>query len=128
MTGRGGAGARLGRARSEGLTRRGLLRRGGAGAAGAAGAGLLGGLPLPGAAAAQADEGSDRRALLVVLPLVRADYVGAFDGDSGTDTPNIDELTGDSLRFDRAIPECMPAVPVRRTLISGMRSFPFRDW
>jgi arylsulfatase A-like enzyme len=99
------------------LTRRSLL----------AGAGLLGGLALPTRAAAAQEEG-ERRAVLVVLPLIRADYVGAFDGDSGTDTPNIDELTGNSLRFDRVIPECMPALPVRRTLITGMRSFPFRDW
>jgi arylsulfatase A-like enzyme len=99
------------------LTRRGLL----------ASAPVLGGVAaLPARAAAQQDEG--RRALLVVLPLIRADYVGAFDGDSGTDTPNIDELTGNSLRFDRVIPECMPALPVRRTLVTGMRSYPFRDW
>jgi arylsulfatase A-like enzyme len=106
------------------LTRRGLLRRGGAGAATA---GVLGSLAVPARAAAQRDD-PPRRALLVVLPLVRADYVKAFEGGSGADTPNIDELAGDSLRFDRAIPECMPALPVRRTLVTGMRSFPFRDW
>ncbi len=64
----------------------------------------------------------------MVLPLVRADYVDAFEGGSGTDTPNLDDLTGESLRFDRAIPECMPSLPVRRTLVTGMRSYPFRDW
>ena len=64
----------------------------------------------------------------MVLPLIRADHVNAFQGGSGTDTPNLDDLTGSSLRFDRAIPECMPALPVRRTLLTGMRSFPFRDW
>jgi arylsulfatase A-like enzyme len=109
----------------DGLTRRGLLRRGGATAAGAA---ALGGLALPARAAAQADEARGPSALLVVLPLVRADHVGAFEGGSGTDTPNLDELAGKSLRFDRAIPECMPALPVRRTLVTGVRSFPFRDW
>jgi hypothetical protein len=107
------------------LTRRSVLRRGGAGIAGA---GVLGGLTLPSAAAAQNAGPGERRALLVVLPLIRADYIGEFDGDSGTDTPNIDRLTASSLRFDRVIPECMPALPVRRTLITGVRSFPFRDW
>jgi arylsulfatase A-like enzyme len=86
-----------------------------------AGSGLLAGLGLPARAAAQ-DQG--RRAVLVVLPLVRKDYVAG----SGTDTPNIEELRGNSLRFDRVIPECMPALPLRRTLVTGMRSFPFRDW
>lgn len=109
----------------ERLTRRSLLRRGGAGAAGAA---TLGGLTLPAGAAAQKQEASEAGALLVVLPLVRADHVNAFEGGSGTDTPNLDELTGQSLRFDRAIPECMPSLPVRRTLVTGVRSFPFRDW
>jgi arylsulfatase A-like enzyme len=108
------------------LTRRSLLRRGGA--AGAAGAGLLGGMAIPTAAAAQDGDRPERRALLVVLPLVRADYVNSFESGSGTNTRNIDSLTGDSLRFDRAVPECMPALPVRRTLMTGMRSFPFRDW
>jgi arylsulfatase A-like enzyme len=86
-----------------------------------AGAAALPALTLPARAAAQ-DAG--RRAVLVVLPLVRKDYMA----DSGTDTPNIEELRGNSLRFDRVIPECMPALPLRRTLITGMRSFPFRDW
>jgi arylsulfatase A-like enzyme len=109
----------------ERLTRRSLLRRGGAGAAGAA---ALGGLTLPAGAAAQKREAGEAGALLVVLPLVRADHVNAFEGGSGTNTPNLDELTGQSLRFDRAMPECMPSLPVRRTLVTGMRSFPFRDW
>jgi arylsulfatase A-like enzyme len=93
------------------LTRRTLL----------GGAAALPVLGLPASAAAQSD---DRRAILVVLPLVRKDYVA----DSGTDTPNIEELRGNSLRFDRVIPECMPSLPLRRTLVTGMRSFPFRDW
>jgi hypothetical protein len=106
------------------LTRRSLFRRGGA----VAGASVLGGLSAPTLGAAQAGELSGRKALLVVVPLVRADYVKAFENGSGTDTPNLNELTGSSLRFDRAIPECMPSLPVRRTLVTGMRSYPFRDW
>jgi arylsulfatase A-like enzyme len=108
------------------LTRRALLRRGGATAAGG---GLL--ASLAGPAAAMADRFGGKQgssALLVVLPLVRSDYVKAFKGPSGTDTPNLNELAGKSLRFDRVVPECMPALPVRRTLVTGMRSFPFRAW
>jgi arylsulfatase A-like enzyme len=108
-----------------GLTRRTLLRRGGAGAAGA---GLFGMAALPAAAAAQDDEGPARNAVLVVLPLVRQDHVDAFEGGSPAETPNLNDLAGDSLRFDRAIPETMPGLPMRRALITGMRSYPFRDW
>ena len=107
------------------LTRRTLLRRGGAGAAGA---GLFGMAALPATAPAQEDEGSGRNAVLVVLPLVRQDHVDAFEGGSPAKTPNLNDLVGDSLRFDRAIPESMPGLPMRRALITGTRSYPFRDW
>ena len=105
------------------LTRRSLLRRGGA-------TGLVAAMAGP-AAAARADRFGGEpgaSAMLVVLPLIRSDYVKAFKGPSGTDTPNLDDLTGKSLRFDRVVPECMPALPVRRTLVTGMRSYPFRMW
>jgi hypothetical protein len=106
------------------LTRRGLLRRGGATAAGAA----LGSAVAPRTARAQEARDGALNVVLVVLPLVRASHVKAFEGGSPADTPNLDGLTGDSLRFDRAIPESMPALPVRRALVTGMRGFPFRDW
>ena len=44
------------------------------------------------------------------------------------ETPNLDALADDSLRFERAVPEAMPAVISRRALLTGMRSYPFRDW
>ncbi len=107
------------------LTRRSLLRRGGASAAGA---GVLGSLAAAGTASAQLGDDRGRGALLVVLPLVRADHVAAFEGGSPANTPNLNELTRKSLRFDRAIPESMPALSARRALVTGMRAFPFRDW
>jgi len=107
------------------LTRRTLLRRGGATAAGA---GVLGALATAAPASAQLGDDRGRNALLVVLPLVRADHVSAFEGGAPADTPNLNELTKKSLRFDRAIPESMPALSARRSLVTGMRAFPFRDW
>ena len=107
------------------LTRRSLLRRGGATAAGA---GVLSSLAAAGPAAAQLGDDHAQNALLVVLPLVRADHVDAFEGGSPAKTPNLNELTEKSLRFDRAIPESMPALSARRALVTGMRAFPFRDW
>jgi arylsulfatase A-like enzyme len=107
------------------LTRRSLLRRGGATAAGA---GVLGALGSAAPASAQLGDDRERNALLVVLPLVRADHVDAFEGGAPAETPNLNELTKKSLRFDRAIPESMPALSARRALVTGMRAFPFRDW
>jgi arylsulfatase A-like enzyme len=107
------------------LTRRSLLRRGGAGAAGA---GVLGSLARPTPAAAQLGDDHARGALIVVLPLIRASHVDAFEDGAPAKTPNLNQLTKKSLRFDRAIPETMPAVSTRRALVTGMRAFPFRDW
>ena len=107
------------------LTRRSLIRRGGATAAGA---GVLGTLGAAAPASAQLGDDRVRGALLVVLPLVRADHVDAFEGGAPADTPNLNELTKQSLRFDRAIPESMPALSARRALVTGMRAYPFRDW
>jgi arylsulfatase A-like enzyme len=107
------------------LTRRSLLRRGGATAAGA---GVLGALSAAAPASAQLGDDRERNVLLVVLPLVRADHVDAFEGGAPAKTPNLNELTKKSLRFDRALPESMAALSARRALVTGMRAFPFRDW
>jgi arylsulfatase A-like enzyme len=116
---------------SERLTRRGLLGRGGAVAGSAALGGVVGGALTASAAQAQATE--DRpNVLLIVASGIRADSVGAFDGafhdNVVADTPNLDDLAGDALRFERAVPEAMPAVISRRALVTGKRSFPYREW
>jgi len=110
-----------------GFTRRGLL--------GALGGHALGALAAPrlltGAAAAQPRDAGDepRNAVLIVTSSTRADFVGAFeDSDSLAKTPNLDSLAKQSLRFEQAVAESMATVPARRALLTGMRSFPFRDW
>jgi arylsulfatase A-like enzyme len=107
------------------VTRRSLLQRGGATAAGA---GVLGSLAAASGASAQLGDDRGRGAVLIVLPLVRASHVNAFERGAPAKTPNLNDLTKNSLRFDRAIPESMPAVSTRRALVTGMRAFPFRDW
>ena len=114
--------------RRRGLTRRRLLGAGGAGAAGAA-LGTVGLRSLkPSPARAQGDV--DRpNVLLIVVDGLRVDFVSAYDDhDDRADTPNLDSLADDSLRFDRAIPEVSPAFPARRGILTGMRAYPFRDW
>lgn len=110
-----------------GLTRRDLLRRSGAGAAAVGAAGLA-------ACGAEDYEPNLSRVrdapnvLLIVTDSTRQDYVGAYNRASLARTPNLDALTRGALRFDRAIPEAMPTGLVRRALLTGMRSFPNRDW
>ena len=112
-----------------GLTRRRLLSAGGLGAAGAAlGAAGIG--PSLGAGKVRAQSTLDRpNAMLIVVDGVRADFVSAYDDpDERAETPSLDALAAESLRFDRAVPESMPAFPSRRGLLTGMRAYPFRDW
>lgn len=116
---------------SERLTRRRLLGKGGA-AAGTAALGGIAGSALA-AGAAQAQDGDDGpNVLLIVASGIRADSVGAFDGafddNQVASTPNLDDLAGDSLRFERAVPEATQAVAARRALVTGKRAFPYREW
>ncbi len=114
------------------LTRRDAFRYSGLGAAGAAAA-AAGGCSVLG----DEDErdqvrvGRDSDAmnvLLIVTDSTRRDFVGVYDGDELAETPNLDALAGEGVRFDRAVPEAMPTVAMRRALLTGTRSYPFRDW
>ena len=69
--------------------------------------------------------GADRpNVILIVVDSLRADHVY---GDRAR-TPNMDALVREGIRFTRAHPEAMPTVPVRNSLMSGRRYFPFRGW
>jgi arylsulfatase A-like enzyme len=111
------------------LTRRALLRSGG----GAAGLAALGALP----ALARASDGeeSDRErerpnVVLIMADRIRADALKSYDDvfENSARTPNLDALADDALRFRYFVPEGLPAIPARRALLTGVRSYPFRDW
>lgn len=105
------------------LTRRNALK---AGAAGAAALGI----------SACGDEyeprsGHDKDApnvVLIVTDSTRADYIGAYNPQTRARTNSLDALADEGLRFEYAVPEAMPTGLVRRTLLTGMRGFPNRDW
>jgi arylsulfatase A-like enzyme len=106
------------------LTRRGLF---GAGAAGAAtfGLGACGDDYFEPAT----DHAKDApNTLLIVTDSTRADYIRHYNPDSRARTPNIDALAKDSLSFSLAVPEAMPTGPARRALLTGVRSFPYRNY
>lgn len=112
------------------VTRRSLLRRGG----GAAGLAALAGVPGLGGVARAADgaEPQERpNVVLIVADRLRTDAIKAYDDvfdDRHTDTPSIDALSDQSLRFRYAVPDAMPGIPMRRGMLTGMRAYPFRDW
>lgn len=114
------------RSQAGGLTRRGAFALGGAGALAAA---------LAGWGCGDRDDDPDLsrakdppNVLLIVTDSTRADYVGAYNPDAIAKTPSIDALAKGSLRFTHAVPEAMPTGLVRRALLSGVRTFPMRDW
>lgn len=104
------------------LSRRRLLQ-----AAGVAGAGAA--LPLA-AGCAIGDDGGDNEpdnVVVIVIDSLRPDFVGAY-GAPRVRTPNLDALFAKGLRFNRAFPEAMVTVPARRSIFTGRRIFPFRDF
>jgi arylsulfatase A-like enzyme len=111
------------------LTRRALLRGGG----GAAGLAALGGLPgFVGAAAAVSERDPRERpnVVLIMADRLRADHLKSYDDvfDNSAHTPSLDALADEALRFRYFVPDGLPAIPARRALMTGMRSYPFRDW
>jgi arylsulfatase A-like enzyme len=106
---------------SQGVTRRRFIGAAGASAATAA---LIG----TGACSSGSAGSSDRlNVLLLIVDSVRSDFVAAY-GAPLVETPAIDSLAAQGVRFTRFFPEAMPTVPARRTLMTGRRVFPFRGW
>lgn len=65
--------------------------------------------------------------ILIVSDTMRMDYLGCY-GNQTIHTPNLDRFAQDCVRFTNAHPEALPTIPVRRTLHSGRRGFPFRGY
>lgn len=109
---------------SPSLSRRDLLL-------GTAAAGLAEGLPAQSFAQAQISRGASRpgkpNVIVIVIDTLRRDHIG-IHGNDWIETPNLDALGRQSLRFSRAVPEAMPTIPARRSIHSGHRTFPFRNW
>ena len=105
------------------ITRRRLLAGAGIGAAGIASAGVA----LDRLGGRDESRGGPRDVLLIVIDTLRADHLGAY-GAAEMHTPNIDALAGQGIRFTRTYPEAMPTMPMRRTIMTGRRIFPFRRW
>ena len=65
--------------------------------------------------------------IIVLLDSLRADHVGCY-GNRWIRTPALDSLAEESITFTRAYPESLPTLPMRRTLHTGLRTWPFRGW
>jgi arylsulfatase A-like enzyme len=123
------------------ITRRGLLAAAGLGGAAVLGGGALAFLrtdsraeAIRAAAAARARVAQHGMSVVVVcLDSVRADHVGAYAADrhrpaNGVATPSLDAVARQGLRFTHARPEQLPTGPTRRSLHTGIRTFPADGW
>jgi arylsulfatase A-like enzyme len=106
------------------LTRRGFF---GSGAAGAAALGMAACGDDYWEPATRHDKDAPNT-LLLITDSTRYDAIRHFNPDSRAKTPNFDALARDSLSFSLAVPEAMPTGPARRAFLTGVRSFPFRNY
>lgn len=65
--------------------------------------------------------------VIVVSDTCRTAYLGAY-GNEWIQTPNLDRFAHQSIRFTNAHPESLPTIPMRRSLHTGRRAFPFSDY
>ena len=100
------------------LTRGDFLKVAGTGAAGTA---LLGGSGCgPGTGKLEVEKTNasttnveGMNVIVVIMDSLRKDHVGAY-GNDWIQTPNLDALSKESLRFTRAYPESAPTICARR--------------
>ncbi len=65
--------------------------------------------------------------MIIVLDTLRKDHVGTY-GNSEVVTPNLDALARESIIFEDAHPESLPTIPFRRSIHTGIRTFPFKEY
>ncbi|MCS7025612.1 MAG: sulfatase [Bryobacteraceae bacterium] len=65
--------------------------------------------------------------LVLVSDTLRQDYLEPY-GNTWVRTPHLARLAQESAVFENARPESLPTIPTRRTLHSGRRAFPFRNY
>lgn len=63
--------------------------------------------------------------VMIVVDTLRQDHIGAY-GNKWIKTPHLDRFAADSAVFTRASGEALPTIPYRRSVHTGMRTFPFR--
>jgi len=89
------------------------------------------GLPAANAGAPQSRSGSEAgkkpNVLVVVSDTLRTAFLGPY-GSEAVQTPNLDSFAREAAVFERAHAEALPTIPTRRTLHSGRRAFPFRNY
>jgi arylsulfatase A-like enzyme len=85
------------------------------------------GAALSAIAAPQGSANSPWNVLVIVSDTVRKGFLEPY-GNRVVKTPNLARLAAESAIFEHCHAECLPTIPTRRTLHSGRRVFPFRNY
>ena len=62
--------------------------------------------------------------VLVVIDSLRQDHVGAY-GNKWIHTPHLDAFAKEAVRFTRCYSDAEPTLPMRRSLHTGIRTYPY---
>ncbi len=62
--------------------------------------------------------------IVIVIDTLRQDHIGAY-GNKWIKTPNLDRLASESAVFTRSASDALPTIPHRRSVHTGMRTFPY---
>ncbi|WP_300668195.1 sulfatase [Desulfoluna sp.] len=65
--------------------------------------------------------------VLIMLDSLQFNYVGCY-GNEWIKTPNLDKLASEGTLFENAYAEGLPTVPVRRAMLTGRFTLPFKGW
>ena len=71
-----------------------------------------------------------RHVVLVIFDTLRRDAVRCYGTPrpwGAIATPNLDAFARESVRFERAYPEALPTLCARRTVYTGLRTYPFHN-
>ncbi len=63
--------------------------------------------------------------IMIIIDTLRRDHIGAY-GNRWIKTPALDRLAQESAVFTRAANESLPTLPHRRSILTGLRTFPYR--
>jgi arylsulfatase A-like enzyme len=76
------------------------------------------------------DQRPVRNVVLVVFDTLRRDAVGCYGTPpewGAISTPNLDAFAAESVMFTRAYPEALPTLCARRSIYTGLRTYPFHN-
>ena len=65
--------------------------------------------------------------IVVVSDTLRTAFIGCY-GNEWIHTPNIDAFAAESALFENAHPESLPTIPMRRSIHTGRRAYPFASY